>query len=66
MSLDAQQIPAYKSWCAHARMLAVALQHELTADEVSRLDQMVVNYLILFNKVSNVPRNVPRNVARGP
>ena len=47
-------------------MLAVALQHELTADEVGRLDQMVVNYLILFNKVSNVPRNVPRNVPPYP
>ena len=36
---------------AHARLLAVALQHELTIDDVKRLDQMIVDYTQLFNQI---------------
>jgi hypothetical protein len=42
---------------AHARVVAVALQHELSPEDVGTLDRLIVDYLGLFEKVRNVPRN---------
>ena len=44
--------PFWKSWCAHVAYYKVMLsQHTFTRDDVSRLDEMIIEHQHLFKQV---------------
>ena len=43
--------PAWKCWVKHTEMFSLSLQHSFKADDIERLDDMVLAHAELFNKV---------------
>ena len=51
----ASEHPAWKSWVAHHKVLCIALQHELSMDDVAELDDAVLEYKKRFAQVTHGP-----------
>ena len=51
LSDEMKQHPAWASWCKLVELFALSVQHKLDVSDIERVDDLVLEYNGLFNKV---------------